>query len=188
MSYLTFEQARSRVFVEPNTAMEGAWGFKPQFTPANMMKLGVFGRNYFGNATAEDYTELDLATWTQAKENSKGKNSWSSNCFGVKAGMDYDWWKMKGLITPEDPLGWFHWYCRYFNGRRIPKLDNWQIARWQNFKRWLVNGQNQNAKDGKVSAVVLQSLLHWGYNPLECFSGVPFNNVPPPMDMSKRDN
>lgn len=168
------------------TMFHNGW-FKPSFTPAEMLRLGVFGGNYFGNASETDFEGLDEETLALAKRNAYGADRWHVSAFHVKAGMDYAWWKKKGLIFDEDPLGWFHWYCRYFAGRRHPR-DLHQIGRWQNFKRWLTNGQNQFAKSGSVSPVVMQSLLHWSYDPRLCFVGVPFNNVPPPMDMSRRDN
>jgi hypothetical protein len=172
MPNLTKEQVAKALQSTPKQAMEGAWGFKPMFTPAEMLSLGVFGRNYFRGSHSDpsDLLQLDADTFLLADSDmgSLGRNSWVGNCFGVKAGMDYKFWKEKGLIFDEDPLGWFHWYCRYYAGRRHPR-DNHQIARWQNFKRWLHNGKNQYAREGKVSAVVLQSLLQWAYNPLDCF-------------------
>lgn len=171
----------------PSNPDTGNGWFKPAFKPSEMLLMGVFGSNYFGNATDEDFEGLDEETAGLALlHNASGRNSWRSNLFGVKAGMDYKWWKEKGLIFDEDPLGWFHWYCRYYAGRRHMR-DMHQIARWQNFKRWLINGQNQYAQKADVSPVVLQSLLHWGYNPVDCFIGVAHNNVPPPMDMSERN-
>ena len=189
MTKLTFEQANALVSIDPHEAMKGPWSFKPAFTPAEMLKLGVFGNNYFGGAHASnsDFEGLlpEIAE-AAATYGTLGRNSWKSNCFLVKAGMDYDWWKAKGLIYPEDPLGWFHWYCRYYSGRRHLR-DNLQIARWQNFARWLVNGKNQFVREGKVSAVVLQSLLQWGYNPLACFDeGHTYQNVRPPIPMHER--
>lgn len=188
--YLTLSEASEKVEIDPHVACEGPWGFKPAFTPSEMLQLGVFGLNYFGgdHFQESDLEGLDDATRALAVDRlygSRGSNSWVGNCFEVKAGMDYERWKEKGLITDEDPLGWFHWYCRFFNGRRIKELDNWQIARWQNFSRWLTNGKNQFVSDGKVSAVVLQSLLQWGYNPLACFDeGHKFSNERPPIPMN----
>ena len=52
----------------------------------------------------------------------------------------------KGWIKPElDPRGWFHWYSRYYRGRRTDD-DERQIKRWRGvagekgrWKRALVN-------------------------------------------------
>lgn len=188
MPNLTHEVADSLVTIEPHIAYEGIWGFKPSFTPAEMLQLGVFGHNYFGgsHATEADFEGLDEVTLEAAKKyGSLGRNSWTQNCFKVKAGLDYNWWMEKKLIFPEDPLGWFHWYCRYYAGRRHPR-DIHQIARWQNFKRWMTNGKNQYVQEGKVSAVILQSLLQWGYNPLACFDDShQFDNVRPPIPMQR---
>jgi hypothetical protein len=143
--------------------------FKPAFTPAQMLELGVFGMNYFANASETDFLGLDPETEKLAREqNRRPKYLAQMNYFGVKAGLDFAWWTAKGLIFEEDPLGWFHWYCRYYAGRRHPR-DLHQISRHQNFNRWLVNGQNQRVNTGSVSPVVLQSLLHWSWDPGACW-------------------
>ena len=40
-------------------------------------------------------------------------------------------WENKGCIYPIDPYGWFHWYFRYWVGRRSLD-DKRQIERWEN--------------------------------------------------------
>lgn len=145
--------------------------FKPAFTPSEMLYFGVFGLNYFAQAAAKpEYFEgLDDATLVQAKMQASGRNQWSKNFFGVKAGMSYEAWIEMGLIYPEDPLGWFHWYCRFFNGRRHPR-DRIQIQRYDNFVRWVVTGRGQFRDKGQVSPVICQSLLQWAWNPAEVFN------------------
>ena len=57
------------------------------------------------------------------------------NRFKVVSGLSREHWIEKGWIFEEDPLGWFQWYCRFTNGRRIPYMDEIQIKRWKNFRR-----------------------------------------------------
>mgnify|MGYP001412864166 CR=1 FL=1 len=81
-------------------------------------------------------------------------------------------WEKNNWIVEEDPYGWFQWYCRFYNGRRIDD-DERQIKRWLNiagpngrFRRRLMNKIIQTGKkynDKSVSPVIRQVLLHWGY-------------------------
>ena len=106
--------------------------FKPQLSPKKMLELGVFGGSYFG-LKIKEYPE----SWFKNAKISKNFNV-DLNRFKVKSGLSRKHWIKKGWIFKEDPLGWFQWYCRYANGRRIQNIDRIQIKRWKNFKRHVI--------------------------------------------------
>ena len=88
--------------------------FKPQLTPQRMLEMDVFGGSYFGNKIKE-YPK----SWFKNAKLSKTFDA-EKNRFRVKAGLSRKEWLDKGWIFKEDSLGWFQWYCRFKNGRRIP--------------------------------------------------------------------
>ena len=72
----------------------------------------------------------------------------------------------KGWIFKEDPLGWFQWYCRFSNGRRIPHIDEIQIKRWKNFRRHvLAIKKNCEPIDLNCRKKQRQAILQWAYSP-----------------------
>lgn len=140
--------------------------FKPHLTPAQMLQRGVFGGNYFAGCTDEDLKGLSLDTLSLALENRNFHFDKSRNDYGVRAGQTYAEWMANGWIFPEDPLGWFHWYCRYHNGRRHQR-DAHQIRRWFNYgDRWGMFARRQLTTKGDASFVVKQGLLQWAYDPM----------------------
>ena len=134
--------------------------FKPELSPKKMLELGVFGGAYFG----EKISEYPKSCFEKAKLSKKFDVK--LNRFKVKAGLTRKEWQDKGWIFKEDPLGWFQWYCRFSNGRRIKSIDEIQIKRWKNFTRH-VNAIKKNCDEGDLSCRrrQRQAILQWAYNP-----------------------
>ena len=134
--------------------------FKPQLTPKKMLELGVFGGAYFGLNTKE-YPK----SWFNNAKISKNFDV-NLNRFKLKSGLSRKEWQEKGWIFKQDPLGWFQWYCRFSNGRRIPHVDEIQIKRWKNFKRHVAAiEKNCESIDLNCRRRQRQAILQWAYNP-----------------------
>jgi hypothetical protein len=86
------------------------------------------------------------------------------NFFGVNASKPLSYWEEKGWIYPEDPRGWFQWYCRYYRGRRSID-DERQIKRWKAMKRHIAQ-LKKHCQPGDLNCrrKQRQALLHWGYD------------------------
>ena len=134
--------------------------FKPQLSPKKMLKLGVFGGSYFG-LKIKEYPK----SWFQNSKISKDFDA-NLNRFKIKSGLSREEWLKKGWIFKEDPLGWFQWYCRFSNGRRIPHIDEIQIKRWKNFIRHVM-AIKKNCEPGNLNCrrKQRQAILQWAYNP-----------------------
>jgi hypothetical protein len=87
--------------------------FNPQLTPREMLRLGVFGGKYMTDCRGEF-----PASWFTGARLCAGRHDPRLNYFGVNASQSLAEWRRKGWIHPQDPRGWFQWYCRYFMGRR----------------------------------------------------------------------
>lgn len=125
-----------------------------------MLALGVFGGKYMTDCTKEF-----PADWFAKAKLSPQKKDPSLNYFKVDASQSLSVWKKKGWIHPEDPRGWFQWYCRYYMGRRIPEEDTLQIKRWHAIRRHIGQIVN-NCRAGDLSCRPRQrqALLHWAYD------------------------
>ena len=97
--------------------------FKPELTPREMLALGVFGGKYM-----TDCREEFPASWFKRAKISEERHRASLNYFGVNASQPLEVWRRKGWIHPDDPRGWFQWYCRYYSGRRHEKSLRSQCA------------------------------------------------------------
>lgn len=134
--------------------------FTPELSPKEMLALGVFGGKYMTDCG----NEFPKNWFTTAKLSPEKKDP-KLNFFGVDASQPLTVWKKKGWIYPDDPRGWFQWYCRYYLGRRIPGYDDWQIKRWKAIRRHI--GQIQkNCRRGQLTCRPRQrqALLHWAYD------------------------
>lgn len=167
----------------PTTSTESV--FNPNRTPAECIRAGIFGGCYFnprggkrgimGASVAIDHREFPASWFRGLPEHMYMSRRYdpATNHYGVKCGKDQAYWESKGWIHPQDPRGWFQWYCRYAVGRRSDD-DQRQINRWQGVrrrwgmhlarsirKRYGDNPTQRQLNDPEVSPVVRQLLLHW---------------------------
>lgn len=85
--------------------------FSPELTPKEMLALGVFGGKYMTDCRSEF-----PADWFREARLCPERHDPALNCFGVLASQPLSVWRAKGWIHPDDPRGWFQWYCRYYLG------------------------------------------------------------------------
>ncbi|MFZ2593796.1 MAG: hypothetical protein WAX38_03430 [Minisyncoccia bacterium] len=155
--------------------------FKPQLTPQMMLEMGVFGGNYFEGCIDEYPQEwfknakillsIFEPRFLGEKANSKRDHIRFGrgydellNYFQVDASQSREEWVRKGWIHPDDPRGWFQWYCRYYMGRRHED-DARQIERWRKMARHIVWLHGAcSVGDLHCRPRQRQALLHWAYD------------------------
>ena len=133
--------------------------FRPELTPRQMLQLGVFGGKYMTDCRAEF-----PASWFVRARLSPGRHDAKLNCFGVNASQSLATWRRNGWIRPQDPRGWFQWYCRYYLGRRSAD-DARQIRRWRAIARH-VAAIRKHCEPGDLECRLRQrqAVLHWAYD------------------------
>lgn len=140
--------------------------FKPHLTPKELLALGVFGGVYMRDCT--DEFPSDWFTKARLSPEKNNRHIPELNFFGVNASQPLSVWRAKGWIHPDDPRGWFQWYCRYYLGRRMEKEDERQIKRWKAMRRHA--GQiAASCRPGDITCRPRQrqALLHWAYDSRE---------------------
>jgi hypothetical protein len=128
--------------------------FTPDLSPADLLRMGVFGNGYF-----EGHSRF-LREFPHLGHYRLDKAEPDTNHFGVGASMPRREWAKRGWMHQDDPRGWFQWYCRFDMGRRHSD-DERQIKRWIAFrKRKLrtIGGDMRLTSHLKTR----QGLLHWG--------------------------
>lgn len=154
-------------------------GFRPQVSPARMLRLGVFEGRYLNDCVLELPREWYAAA-LRAKRLSPGAPDPRLNAFGVKSRLSLGHWRRAGWIPAapgdRDVRGWFQWYCRYWLGRRQPAVDRVQIQRWRAFARHrgqiLASYRRLGRRRPRTPAAKRahrprqrQALLQWAYDP-----------------------
>ena len=144
------------------TGKEFAPGFKPELTPKQLLRLGVFGGKYMTDCSSEFPDD-----WFVHAKLCSERHDPKLNFFGVNASQPLSFWREKGWIYQEDPRGWFQWYCRYYLGRRCPD-DQRQIKRWRAVRRHIAQ-LRKNCQCGDITCRPRQrqALLHWAYDSRE---------------------
>lgn len=134
--------------------------FTPELTPIEMLELGVFGGVYMTDGAKE----FPVEWFAKAKLSTTGKPDKELNYFGVLASQPLAEWQRKGWIHPDDPRGWFQWYCRYYRGRRHSD-DARQIKRWRAFARHAAQVKKFcEPGDPFCRPKQRQALLQWAYD------------------------
>jgi hypothetical protein len=133
--------------------------FRPQLTPRQMLRLGVFGGKYMTDCDGEF-----PASWFTRAKLSAERHDARLNCFGVNASQSLAVWRRNGWIRPQDPRGWFQWYCRYYMGRRTAD-DRRQIRRWLAIARHVsAIRKHCEKRDLACRRRQRQAVLHWAYD------------------------
>lgn len=133
--------------------------FKPELTPGELLELGVFGGKYMTDCADEFPAE-----WFEHARLNPERHDPDLNFFGINASKPLSYWRDKGWIHPDDPRGWFQWYCRYYMGRR-GEDDARQIKRWKAMTRHIAQIK-KNCPPGNLNCrrKQRQALLHWAYD------------------------
>jgi hypothetical protein len=134
--------------------------FRPELTPREMLRLGIFCGKYMTDCKKEF-----PSSWFAGARLATQYRDCGLNYFGVDASQPLSEWRRKGWLDADDPRGWFQWYCRYYLGRRRQEEDARQIKRWKAMRRHIRQIQ-RNCEPGDLACRrrQRQALLHWAYD------------------------
>ncbi len=134
--------------------------FRPQLTPKQMLAARCLRRQVHDRLPAASFPPAGLSRAKLCAERHDAR----LNYFGVNASQSLATWRRKGWIRPQDPRGWFQWYCRYYMGRRTAD-DARQIRRWRAIARHVAAIRlNCEPRDLECRRRQRQAVLHWAYD------------------------
>lgn len=136
--------------------------FAPSYTPMEMLDLGVFEGIYTQviKGIPSKYTKHKNLVEDTSKPDIE------INQFKIKSRQSLKKWQENGWVTKDSPLGWWEWYIKYYEGRRLDKEDDWQIKRWRSFVARHSGQLRSNCKlsDLECSPKQRQGLLQWAWD------------------------
>lgn len=149
--------------------------FIPNYSPKEMIEMGVFGGNYFNREEYREMIHPEVFEVDESKYNLEEQDK-EVNYFKVLAGNSREWWEERNLINHMyNTEGWFQWYCRFYYGRRCED-DEREIDRWKKFKLRHLNmyyrciekskyDTIEALMDDKIYPKYKQSIFQWAINP-----------------------
>ena len=150
--------------------------FITNYSPQEMISMGVFGGNYFNREEYREMIHPEVFEVDDCKYNLEVQDK-KVNHFKMLAGNDRKWWEDRNLINHMyNTEGWFQWYCRFYYGRRCDDDDR-EIGRFINFRlrhlnmyydcleRYKSGGVKKALMDDSVYPKYKQSIFQWAINP-----------------------
>ena len=175
----------------------GLSDINPNKSPTEIIKEGAFGGTYFRDIYSNVNKKWYKNSWKEFEKDFNLKNTDSKhylsnfydtkiNKYGVKCGTSLRFWEDKGWIHPNDPYGWFQWYCRHYLGRRSNDDERQRKRRKNNVTRFkgilikMIKNKGAKFDDYSFPPKIRQILLHWGYKLTEndLFKSVIFYVLP----------
>jgi hypothetical protein len=150
--------------------------FKPNYSPREMISMGVFGGTYFNREEYREMIHLEVFEVDNRKYNLEKQDA-SVNYYRTLAGNDRQWWEERNLIKHEyNTEGWFQWYCRFYYGRRCDD-DFRETDRWVKFRKRQLRmyftcisrskyPTNEALADMVTYPRYKQSILQWAIEPI----------------------
>ena len=142
--------------------------FATCFSPREMLIGGVFGGIYFNDPNWMDGISDSVFRGVSEKKYANQISDVGINMYEADAGLSQKDWDDLDAIHPQDPRGWFQWYCRFCSGRRTED-DSRQIGRYWSFVCRMHGILRYNASNWKEEYYsdykkLSQSLFQWGWD------------------------